>query len=133
MQRQSLGVLTVSTSFDPPRGQVAGAPARRFAEAFPEIEYQGVGDAASRRLRARDIDLAVRHGDGHWTGLHVTRLCSEELFPVCSPRLATDARPLNRPADLLGFPLLHLDDRTTWATGWRPPGSAMPKPCMVPS
>ena len=35
---------------------------------------------------------------------------------MCSPRLATDARPLNRPADLLGFPLLHLDDRTTWAT-----------------
>ena len=46
----------------------------------------------------------------------MTRLCSEELFPVCSPRLATGALPLNGPADLLGFPLLHLDDRTIWAT-----------------
>jgi LysR family glycine cleavage system transcriptional activator len=88
----------------------------RFAEAFPEIELRVSATLHHVDFAREDIDLAVRHGDGQWTGLHLTRLCSEELFPVCSPRLATDARPLNQPADLLGFPLLHLDDRTTWAT-----------------
>jgi LysR family glycine cleavage system transcriptional activator len=88
----------------------------RFAEAYPKIELRVSATLHHVDFAREDIDLAVRHGDGQWTGLHVTRLCGEELFPVCSPRLATNARPLNRPADLLGFPLLHLDDRTTWAT-----------------
>jgi LysR family glycine cleavage system transcriptional activator len=115
LQRQNSGVLTVSTSPDFAAKWLVHRLGR-FAEAFPEIELRVSATLHHVDFAREDIDLAVRHGDGQWTGLHVTRLCSEELFPVCSPRLATDARPLNQPADLLGFPLLHLDDRTTWAT-----------------
>jgi len=115
LQRQNSGVLTVSTSPDFAAKWLVHRLGR-FAEAFPAIELRVSATLHHVDFAREDIDLAVRHGDGHWTGLHVTRLCSEELFPVCSPRLATGARPLNRPADLLGFPLLHLDDRTTWAT-----------------
>jgi LysR family glycine cleavage system transcriptional activator len=116
LQRQNSGVLTVSTSPDFAAKWLVHRLGR-FAEAFPEIELRVSATLHHVDFAREDIDLAVRHGDGQWTGLHVTRLCGEELFPVCSPRLATNARPLNRPADLLGFPLLHLDDRTTWATG----------------
>ena len=115
LQRQTSGILTVSTSPDFAAKWLVHRLGR-FAEAFPEIELRVSATLHHVEFAREDIDLAVRHGDGQWTGLHVTRLCSEELFPVCSPRLATDARPLNQPADLLGFPLLHLDDRTTWAT-----------------
>ena len=115
LQRQTSGILTVSTSPDFAAKWLVHRLGR-FAEAFPEIELRVSATLHHVDFAREDIDLAVRHGDGYWTGLHVTRLCSEELFPVCSPRLATDARPLNRPADLLGFPLRHLDDRTTWAT-----------------
>src|SRR5262249_28666560 len=59
-----------------------------------------------------DVDIAVRHGDGNWTGLHVTRLCAEHLFAVCSPTLGSGLR---RPIDVLKLPLLHLDDRTAWS------------------
>jgi LysR family glycine cleavage system transcriptional activator len=61
-----------------------------------------------------DVDVAVRHGKGDWEGLHVERLCAEQLFPVCSPRLV-EAGNLTRPADILKFPLLHLDTRDDWA------------------
>jgi LysR family glycine cleavage system transcriptional activator len=115
LQRQTSGILTVSTSPDFAAKWLVHRLGR-FAEAFPEIELRVSATLHHVDFAREDIDLAVRHGDGQWTGLHVTRLCSEELFPVCSPRLATDARPLNQPADLLGFPLLHLDDRPTWAT-----------------
>lgn len=115
LQRQTSGVLTVSTSPDFAAKWLVHRLGR-FAETFPEIELRVSATLHHVDFAREDIDLAVRHGDGHWTGLHVTRLCSEELFPVCSPRLATGARRLNRPADLLGFPLLHLDDRTAWAT-----------------
>jgi LysR family glycine cleavage system transcriptional activator len=59
-----------------------------------------------------DVDIAVRHGDGHWPGLHVTQLCTEHLFAVCSPALASK---LKRPSDVLNLPLLHLDDQSVWS------------------
>ena len=52
LQRQTSGVLTVSTSPDFAAKWLVHRLGR-FAEAYPEIELQGVGDAASRRLRAR--------------------------------------------------------------------------------
>ena len=62
-----------------------------------------------------DVDLAVRHGDGNWPGLDVARLSSEQLFPVCSPKLLAGRQRVNKPSDVLKFPLLHLDDRKDWA------------------
>ncbi len=44
----------------------------------------------------------------------MVRLCSEQLFPVCSPKLMTGRNRLREPADLLRYPLLHLDDRGHW-------------------
>jgi LysR family glycine cleavage system transcriptional activator len=62
-----------------------------------------------------DVDLAVRHGDGNWLGLHVERLCVERLFAVCSPTLLASRGSLSGPGDVLKFPLLHLDDRKDWS------------------
>jgi LysR family glycine cleavage system transcriptional activator len=59
-----------------------------------------------------DVDIAVRHGEGRWPGLHATRLCAEYLFAVCSPELASR---LGRPGDVLKVPLLHLDDSNAWS------------------
>ena len=58
-----------------------------------------------------DVDLAVRHGDASWAGLHVERLCSEQLFPVCSPKLVKGRRRLGQPCNVLKFPMLHLEGR----------------------
>jgi LysR family transcriptional regulator, glycine cleavage system transcriptional activator len=62
-----------------------------------------------------DVDLAVPHGDGNWPGFDVVRLSSEQLFPVCSPKLLVGRRRLTRPVDELKFPLIHVDDRKDWA------------------
>ncbi len=61
-----------------------------------------------------DIDLGIRHGDGTWLGLHVTKLCDEELFPVCSPSLLRGRNALRRPEDIEHRTLLHLDNRQDW-------------------
>ncbi len=34
---------------------------------------------------ARDVELAILHGDGNWPGFDAERLFDEEVFPVCSP------------------------------------------------
>ncbi len=37
---------------------------------------------------ARDVELAILHGDGNWPGYRAERLFDEEVFPVCSPAYA---------------------------------------------
>jgi DNA-binding transcriptional LysR family regulator len=64
-----------------------------------------------------DVDLAVRHGDGNWNGLDVVRLCSEQLFPVCAPKLVSGRNRITKAADLLKLTLLRLDDSNAW-TRW---------------
>ena len=85
-----------------------------FAMAYPEIDVRVSASMEHADLVRDSVDLAVRHGTGSWPGLHITRLCEEELFPVCSPRLVFGKRPLRAPADLARFPLLHLELRDAW-------------------
>ena len=61
------------------------------------------------------IDLAVRHGDGDWPALDVTRLCAETLIPVCSPRLLPNADRMASIEDLVKFMLIHDQSRGGWA------------------
>jgi LysR family glycine cleavage system transcriptional activator len=72
-----------------------------------------------------DVDLAVRHGDGNWPGLDSVQLCSERLFPVCSPKLMGGRDRLTA-LDLLEFSLLRLDDGTTWNRWFAAAGVADP-------
>jgi LysR family glycine cleavage system transcriptional activator len=110
LQRQSGGALTVSTS---PNFAAKWLVHRlgRFGEAHPEIDLRVGASAHHIDFAREDIDLAIRHGDGTAPGLHVTRLCAEKLFPVCSPKLLAGRNPLRTLADLRRFPLLHIDDR----------------------
>jgi len=113
LQRQRGGVLTVSTS---PNFAAKWLVHRlgRFAEVHPEIDLRISASPHHVDFAREDIDLAVRHGDGTAAGLHVTRLCTEELFPVCSPKLLNGRNRLRAPADLARFPLLHVGDRQGW-------------------
>jgi LysR family transcriptional regulator, glycine cleavage system transcriptional activator len=56
-----------------------------------------------------DLDVAIRFGEGKYPGLRADLLFQDHVFPVCSPKLITDKRPLKSPRDLLNHPLIHLD------------------------
>jgi LysR family glycine cleavage system transcriptional activator len=116
MQRQSSGVLTVSTSPDFAAKWLVNRLGR-FAESHPEINLRVSATVQHVDFAREDVDLAVRHGDGKWAGLDAEQLCSEQLFPVCSPKLVSGRNRIKTPADLLKFPLLRLDDWATW-TRW---------------
>ena len=116
IQRQNAGVLTVSTSPDFAAKWLV-YQLGRFAESHPEIELRVSATAHHMDFAREDVDLAVRHGDGNWAGLDVVRLCSERLFPVCSPKLVSGRNRITTASELLKFPLLRLDDWKTW-TRW---------------
>lgn len=116
VQRQSSGVLTISTSPDFAAKWLVHRLGR-FAESHPEIDLRVSATAHHVDFAREDVDLSVRHGDGNWAGLDVVRLCSEQLFPVCSPKLVSGRNRIAAASDLLKFPLLRLDDWKTW-TRW---------------
>jgi LysR family glycine cleavage system transcriptional activator len=114
VQRQTSGVLTVSTSPDFAAKWLVHRLGR-FAEAHPDIDLRVSATLHHVDFAREEVDLAVRHGDGKWAGLDVTRLCAEQLFAVCSPKLVSGRNRVTKPADVLKFPRLHLDTRDTWA------------------
>src|SRR5262249_5545184 len=116
LQRQNSGVLTVTTS---PNFASKWLVHRlgRFAEAHPGIDLRISASVQHIDFAREDIDFAIRHGDGNRPGLHVTRLCIEELFPVCSPKLLSGRGALRTASDLKRHTLLHTDNRVAW-TSW---------------
>jgi LysR family glycine cleavage system transcriptional activator len=116
LQRQGAGLLNVSTS---PNFAAKWLVHRlgRFSEAHPEIDLRISASMQHVDFAREDVDLAIRHGDGTWPALHATRLCEEEIFPVCSPLLLKGRRALKAPADLAHHALLHVNDASHW-NGW---------------
>src|SRR6266571_2888670 len=88
IQRQTSGVLTVSTSPDFAAKWLVYRLGV-FAESHPEINLRVAAASHYIDFAREDVDLAIRHGDGNWPGLDVVRLCSERLFPVCSPKFVS--------------------------------------------
>jgi LysR family glycine cleavage system transcriptional activator len=115
LQRQNAGVLTVSTSPDFAAKWLVHRLGH-FAEAHPSIDLRVSATMHHVDFAREDVDMAVRHGDGNWSGLDAVQLSSEQLFAICSPNLLSGGR-LGKPADILKFPLLHLDSRADW-TKW---------------
>jgi LysR family transcriptional regulator, glycine cleavage system transcriptional activator len=112
-QVQTSGALTVTTS---PNFAAKWLVHRlgRFVEAQPDIDLRVAASHRHIDFAREDIDMAIRHGDGEWPGLSVTRLCVEEVFPVCSPKLVQGRGALRSPADLARHTLLHVNDRRDW-------------------
>jgi LysR family glycine cleavage system transcriptional activator len=81
----------------------------RFHAAHPEIDVRISATLQLAQFERDGIDAAVRVGRGRYPGLASHRLFGESVVPMCSPALATRARPLARPHDLRHHVLLHFD------------------------
>jgi LysR family glycine cleavage system transcriptional activator len=127
MQRHSAGALTVSTSQDFAAKWLVHRLAR-FAAAHPGIDLRVSATMHNVDFAREDVDVAVRHGDGNWPGLDATRLCAEQIFAVCSPKLLAGRDRLRRPADVLKWPLVRLEDQSkAWERWFALAGVAAPE------
>jgi LysR family glycine cleavage system transcriptional activator len=113
LQRQSNGVLTVSTSPDFAAKWLVNRLGL-LGEKHPGIDLRVSASTHYADFAREDVDVAIRHGDGNWPGLDVTRLYSERLYPVCSPKLLSGRKRITKASDLLKFPLLRLEDAKNW-------------------
>ncbi|MDP7652346.1 MAG: transcriptional regulator GcvA [Rhodospirillales bacterium] len=113
LDHESAGVLTVSVS---PNFASKWLVHRLgdFITRHPEIDLRIRASMGHTDFAREDVDMAIRHGDGHWPDLDVARLAAEEVFPVCSPTLMDGPTPLRIPADLCHHVLLHDLSRGGW-------------------
>jgi len=91
-----------------------------FQDANPDIEVRISTSAHLVNFQRDEVDMAVRFGRGSWPGLRAHWLMAEQIFPVCSPALASDDKPLRLPEDLAHHTLLHTmvsrEDWQLWLT-----------------
>jgi LysR family transcriptional regulator, glycine cleavage system transcriptional activator len=81
----------------------------RFRARHPDIDVRLDADNRVVDLVHDDVDVGLRYGLGDYPGMRVDCLLSEEVFPVCSPRLLEGEHPLRELEDLRWHTLLHVD------------------------
>jgi LysR family glycine cleavage system transcriptional activator len=108
------GRLTVSTTASLAMKWLVSRVAA-FQDANPGMEVRISTSTHLVDFHREEVDIAVRYGRGSWPGLRAHWLMAERLFPVCSPGLLTDVKPLREPADLAHHTLIHT---TVWRDDW---------------
>ena len=70
---------------------------KHFRTDHPEIDVRIDAEEGFADFVNDDVDIAIRYGDGDYPGLRVDRFLTEDVFPVCSPKLLDGPHPLRRP------------------------------------
>jgi LysR family glycine cleavage system transcriptional activator len=85
-----------------------------FSACHPEIDIRVAPSVHRVDFLREEVDMGIRYGRGDYPGLRCDRLMSEDIFPVCSPRLLEGPHALQCPDDLLHHTLLHDEGHTDW-------------------
>ncbi|MEM5295580.1 LysR substrate-binding domain-containing protein [Burkholderia sp. JPY481] len=87
-------------------------------EAQPNLQLRISTQMFTADLRPKEIDVAVRFGNGRWGDGSATLLFDEEVFPVCSPRwVETRAMPESL-QEVANAALIESDSTSEGWMGW---------------
>ena len=93
----------------------------KWRDVYPRFHWKLSGHSILD-LRAGEADIAIRYARHMPLDLSGKEIFRDTYFPVCSPELlARETRRIERAADLLHYPLIHLDwmnrdrDAPTWS------------------
>lgn len=89
-----------------------------FRHLHPEADIRFHVTDAYVDLKAEDVDIALRYGDGPWKDVKAKRLMRVRRFPVCSPKYLENAAALDSLDDLSQHELLYLSGRYGKMTRW---------------
>jgi LysR family glycine cleavage system transcriptional activator len=86
---------------------------RQFSQTYPEIELRLVNIEPQQRDLPPETSVAICFGEPDAPQRVIRELFRERYFPVCTPGLLREDEPVNKPADLLRYPLVH-DQHGRW-------------------
>lgn len=95
-----------------------------FQQSNPDISLRLVASDVEQDCLASDIQIAIIHGEGKWTGFESEQLFEEEVFAVCSPAFvqqvkSTGGAELRHTRQLVDTVLLELEDNRWDWINWR--------------
>ena len=79
----------------------------RFQATCPDTDVRLETNLKPVDFVTHRVDIGVRYGAGVWPGLVSEKLMDEDWYPVCSPELLRQSRPLRKPGDLERVTLIH--------------------------
>lgn len=85
-----------------------------FLKEHPGLDIN-VTYANHRSYPSDAADISIRFGTGHWPGYHSEPLISGAVSAYCSRAFAQQHGPIDSPQALSELPLLHDEERGTWA------------------
>ncbi len=87
----------------------------KFYRQYPNIDIRVmVSNKEYDMLKAGDVDIDLRYGDGKWPHVDSQKFLPEEIFPVCSPDILKGDIPLKTLDDLGRHVLLHDNKMIGW-------------------
>lgn len=86
-----------------------------FAARHPEITINMATRLKPFDFATEGFDAAIHFGNAEWPGTENLKLKTENLLPVCAPKVLRDVT-IAHPRDMLEMPLLHIETRPkAWA------------------
>lgn len=103
-----------------------------FHAQHPDIEVELVATMSMLNLKAKQIHIGIRYGEGKWEGIVAERLARETLYPVVASKGVKGHAALPSSAhELLQYPLLNPYDE--WGRWFRRAGVIAPLPESGPT
>jgi DNA-binding transcriptional LysR family regulator len=87
-------------------------------KAQPDLQLRISTQMFTADLRPKEIDLAVRFGNGQWGDGTATLLFDEEVFPVCSPKWVESRGAPDSLQALANAALIESDSTSEGWMGW---------------
>jgi DNA-binding transcriptional LysR family regulator len=69
-------------------------------------------------ISSESTSLAIRRGDGRWSGYEAALLAPERLVPIASPAFVKQRGVPRRIRDVVSLPLIHLDEPHRYRPAW---------------
>jgi len=99
-----------------------------FNALYPEIDVRIKAVDNAENSLTEDVDVAIYYGRGNWPNIHIDKLHTEYLIPVCSPLLMQKNSAKGKAAllsidDLAEHTLLHDTSRKDWKRWFKQVGT----------
>lgn len=85
----------------------------RFNQQYPEVEIHLLSIEPRQQQLPSQFDVAICFGEPTIGGYESVALYRENFFPVCSPLMLKTEIPINKPSEILQYPLLR-DRHNHW-------------------
>ena len=101
----------------------------RYREIDPTVDFRLLVSHDLINLVQSSVDIAIRYGEGNWSGTQSELVQRQMIMPVCSKSFLAKHGPFHKLEDLLTAPLLDFetayDASSSWPSFFRDAGAAM--------